>query len=226
MKLLLCSLSPTNSHLPPMCDYPTIESIPQEAIKHAAKMYTAYIGALRVPYIHDENHGIDILLRLDKYIYDLVQPVVWVKLDDLVKQRSRGTKFGEQQLLDPTKRSLMERMTGFGPLLDLSNSSNRPRTPSTPSISRTSSPTTSTSETPMGPSMLNSPTPSFVFLTERTRGGHQTIPPRSSHSREPPSAPAAILGPVRTDRSQSRNIRGRTDQHNGGSGGLRLKITP
>lgn len=96
---------------------PTLEPLPADQshnsisrVQHAADMYLAYIGAPRIPYKQDEQLGYDILTRLDKYVDDLISPNVWIKLDDLVKQRSRGEKFGEQQLLNPAKRTLAERM--------------------------------------------------------------------------------------------------------------------
>lgn len=214
---------------------------PRLVIKHASQMYTAYIGALRVPYTHNEEHGADMILRLDKYIHDLVQPAVWVKLDDLVKARHRGDKFGEQQLLNPMKRSLLERMTSFSQasvspmsLATIGNATPgvlnyRDSVDDSSGLNSSHAP----SHTPMGPSMLHSPTPSLLSLSSRRLPGlgepdlDAPLPPRPSRKRHPPTAPAAMLGPTRSGRSY-----GRLQGHAGGprgpgglSNGRKLKLS-
>jgi len=82
-----------------------------DGVQHAWNMFMAYSGALRVPYRQDERLATAILRGLDKYLDDLISPRVWIKLDDLVKARSRGEKLGEQQLLNPQRKTLAERMT-------------------------------------------------------------------------------------------------------------------
>lgn len=84
---------------------------PVDVVQHACDMFMAYIGALRVPYRQNERLATAILRGLDKYLDDLISPKVWIKLNDLVKARSRGEKFGEEQLLNPQRKTLVERMT-------------------------------------------------------------------------------------------------------------------
>jgi hypothetical protein len=148
LALLCCSYK-----FPPLECLPTNRvHNPEWRVKHAANMYLAYIGASRVPYTKDIQLGYDILARLDKYIDDLISPAVWTKLDDLVKQRSRGDKFGEHQLLNPAKRSLAERMWGN------KVASTRPRSTSTSASQSDGRPSVPPSEFD-GPSMLHSPAP-------------------------------------------------------------------
>lgn len=153
---------------------------PSSRIDHAADLFSAYIGAMRIPFGGDPQQGADIVHRLNKYLDDLISPKVWVKLDDLVKQRHRGEKFGQQQLLDPNKKSLLERMSRPNPLLK--------QTPSTPLA-----PVSNTVQaTPIGPSLLNSPSPFPASLHGRPRG----LPESPQWMSETPTRPSSGTGPM------------------------------
>ena len=172
-----CYTFPKPSTYPPRARHET----PRDGVEHAADMFLAYIGALRVPYRHDEKIGFDTICRLDKYLDDLISPKVWIKLDDLVKARTRGQKYGEQRLLHPQRRTLVEMM---------SNKIPRPTTisafePQVPSFKLTT-PSTHSSRAPShrnSPSLLNSPTP---------RSDTSRLPSRSTGPRDPHSVP---IGP-------------------------------
>jgi hypothetical protein len=129
-------------------------------------MFLAYIGALRVRYRHDEQLSLNSIRRLDKYLDDLISPNVWIKLDDLVRARSRGQKFGEQQLLNPIRKTLAERMTNNLQPWAIPVTGIKPQTPSFELTS---------------PSMLHSPAARSNPLlpsSTPTRLSHNSLPPR------------------------------------------------
>lgn len=177
---------------------------PLSRVERAAQMFTAYIGAQRVPYLDDAQHASDILCRLDKYIDELIDPAVWVKLDDLVKAKDCGEKPGQQQLLNPGKKSLMERMSrpGIGP----GHSAQTPATPlvkpsvplaridnTVPSLSPSPSPAPSH----LGPSLLHSPSPSPAFRHLGRVQPHPIAPRPSGNASHPD---VDHYGPVRNVR--------------------------
>ena len=139
---------------------------PRQAVEHVANMFLAYIGALRVRYRHNERLHLDSISRLDRYLDDLISPNVWIKLDDLVKARSRGQKFGEQQLLNPARKTLAERMT-----------TNIQSVPTSLSGVKTQVPAFELNS----PSMLHSPAPHsnpLLSSSTPTRHPNNSLPPR------------------------------------------------
>lgn len=194
----------------------------------------AYIGALRVPYRHDIHLGCDILRRLDKYLDDLISPKVWTKLDDLVKARSRGDKFGEQQLLNPQKKSLAERMTRNIPppaipgIIETQVPSFKFSTPSLPHSARNS------------PTLLHSPAAQVKPLRTLSipTGPRITLPPRiptGPRNATLPPRPVSLntsnsdlsdhgVGPKRSRQRSKRGKGGPMDQSQRGQGDLRLRI--
>jgi hypothetical protein len=203
-----------------------------DGVQHACDMFMAYIGALRVPYRQDERLATAILRGLDKYLDDLISPKVWIKLDDLVKARSRGEKFGEQQLLNPTRKTLAERMTNnINPLHVMGGIDQQ-----TPSFT-TNSPALKHGS----PSLLHSPAshikplrsiptgprnPLQPLRISVPTGPRNTLPPRpmSPHTSNSDLSDNGV-GPKRS-RQRSRGHGGPMDQSQRGQGGPRLGIDP
>jgi hypothetical protein len=205
-----------------------------DGVQHACDMFMAYIGALRVPYRQDERLATAILRGLDKYLDDLISPKVWIKLDDLVKARSRGEKFGEQQLLNPQRKTLAERMTNnINPSNDMGDIERQ--TPSfTPSSlafkygspSLLFSPASHTKPLrarpiPTGP--RNALQPLRISVPTGPRNG---LPPRpmSPHTSNSDLSDNGV-GPRRS-RQRSRGHGGPMDLSQRGQGGPRLGIDP
>jgi hypothetical protein len=202
-----------------------------DGVQHACDMFMAYIGALRVPYRQDERLATAILRGLDKYLDDLISPRVWIKLDDLVKARSRGEKLGEQQLLNPARKSLAERMTNNINPSNVMGGIER-QTPSffpnSPAFKHGS------------PSLLHSPASHLKPLQSRPiptgpRNALQplriSVPigprdarPISPHTSNPDLSDNGV-GPKRS-RQRSRGYGGPMDQSQRGQGGPRLGIDP
>jgi hypothetical protein len=205
-----------------------------DGVQHACDMFMAYIGALRVPYRQDERLATAILRGLDKYLDDLISPTVWIKLDDLVKARSRGEKFGEQQLLNPTRRTLAERMTNnINPSIVMGGIERQTPsfTPNSPAFKHGS------------PSLLYSPASQTKPLRSRSiptgprnalqplrisvpTGPRNSLPPRpiSPHTSNPDLSDIGV-GPKRS-RQRSRGHGGPMDQSQRSQGGPRLGIDP
>jgi hypothetical protein len=200
-----------------------------DGVQHACDMFMAYIGALRVPYRQDERLATAILRGLDKYLDDLISPKVWIKLDDLVKARSRGEKFGEQQLPNPHRKTLAERMTNnikpsnvIGGIEQQTPSF----TPNSPAFKHGS------------PSLLHSPASHIKPLRSIPTGprnalqplrisvpiGPRNARPISPHTFNPDLSDIGV-GPKRS-RQRSRGHGGPMDQSQRSQGGPRLGIDP
>ena len=206
-----------------------------DGAQHACDMFMAYIGALRVPYRQDERLATSILRGLDKYLDDLISPKVWIKLDDLVKARSRGEKFGEQQLLNPQRKTLAERMTNdINPSnVMLGHERQTPSfTPNSPAFKHAS------------PSLLHSPASHIKPLRSRSiptgprnalqplrisvpMGPRTAFPPRpmSPHTSNSDLSDNGV-GPKRSRQRSKRGNGGPMDQSQRGQGGPRLRIDP
>jgi hypothetical protein len=205
-----------------------------DGVQHACDMFMAYIGALRVPYRQDERLATAILRGLDKYLDDLISPKVWIKLDDLVKARSRGEKFGEQQLLNPHRKTLAERMTNNIKPSNVIGGIERQTpfyTPNSPAFKHGS------------PSLLHSPASHIKPPRSRPiptgprkalqplrisvpTGPRNTLPPRpvSPHTSNSNVSDNG-LGPKRS-RQRSRGHGGPMDQSQRGQGGPRSGVDP
>jgi hypothetical protein len=206
-----------------------------DGVQHACDMFMAYIGALRVPYRQDERLATAILRGLDKYLDHLISPKVWIKLDDLVKARSRGDKYGEQQLLNPQRKTLAERMTNNINPCNVMGGIEQPVpsfTPNSPAFKHGS------------PSLLHSPASHMKPLRSRPMptgprnvlqplrisvpiGPRNALPPRHM----PPCTPNSDQSdsPVGPKRSRQRSMRGTggpMDQSQRGQGGAKLGIDP
>lgn len=178
-------------------------------IDHAARLFTAYIGAMRIPYTGDPQRGADISQRLDRYLDDLLSPRVWVQLDDLEKQRRRGGRFGQQQLLNPGRKSLLERMHRPYPPPRTSHSS--PLAPIENIVQTTS---------PMGPSLLNSPFPSpFVMY-----GRPGDSPMRRAGMSDTPTRPSSSIGSMQDSRARYWDQRRYDTDPRGGPGSMRSSM--
>jgi hypothetical protein len=185
-----------------------------DGVRHACDMFMAYIGVLRVPYRHNEQFAVDILRGLDKYLDDLISPKVWIKLDDLVKAKSRGEKFGEQQLLNPLRKTLFERMSinikSPGIVGDIEAQ--------VPSFKLDS------------PSLLHSPAPrsNHPRSPSTPTGPRYTLPPRpiSPHTSNSDHSDGGV-GPKRSrQRSKRGSEGGPMDQSRRGQEGPRFRIDP
>jgi hypothetical protein len=203
-----------------------------DGVQHACDMFMAYIGALRVPYREDEGLATSILRGLDKYLDDLISPKVWIKLDDLVKARSRGEKFGEQQLLNPQRKTLAERMThNINPSNVMGGIERQTPsfTPNSPAFKHGS------------PSLLHSPASHIKPLRSRPiptgpRNALQplriSVPigprdarPISPHTSNPDLSDNGV-GPRRSRQRSKKRNGGPMDQSQRGQGGPRLGIDP
>jgi hypothetical protein len=204
-----------------------------DGVQHACDMFMAYIGALRVPYRQDERLATAIFRGLDKYLDDLISPKVWIKLDDLVKARTRGEKFGGQQLLNPQRKSLAERMTNnINPLHVMGGIERQTPsfTPNSPAFKHGS------------PSLLYSPASQTKSLRSRPiptgprnalqplrisvpAGPRNCLPPRPMSSDTYSDLFDNGVGPRRS-RQRSRGHGGPMDQSQRGHGGPRLSVDP
>jgi hypothetical protein len=200
-----------------------------DGVQHACDMFMAYIGALRVPYRQDERLATAILRGLDRYLDDLISPRVWIKLDDLVKARSRGEKFGEQQLLNPQRKTLAERMTNtINPFQVTGGNEQAPSsTPNSPAFKRGS------------PSLLHSPASHVKPLRSRPiptgpRNALQPlrisvpIGPRNTRPIPPHTSNSDLsdngVGPKRSQQRSKRGNGGPMDQSQRSQGGPKLGI--
>jgi hypothetical protein len=214
---------------------PSKQSRSVDGVQQACDMFMAYIGALRVPHRQDERLATAILRGLDKYLDDLISPRVWIKLDDLVKARSRGEKFGEQQLLNPQRKTLAERMTNNINPSNVMGGIERQTpsfTPDSPAFKHGS------------PSLLHSPASHTKPLRARPiptgprnalqplrisvpTGPRNAFPPRpmSPHTSNSDVSDNGV-GPKRSQQRSKRGNGGPMDQSQRGQGGPRLGIDP
>jgi hypothetical protein len=206
-----------------------------DGVQHACDMFMAYIGVLRVPYRQDERLATAILRCLDKYLDDLISPKVWIKLDDLVKARSRGDKFGEQQLLNPQRKTLAERMTNNVHPINVMGGIERqvpsfaPNSPAfkhgSPSLLHSPAshmkPVQSRS-IPTGPRIALQPLRISVPIGPRNAIPPRHMPTHSSNSDQSDSP----VGPKRSRQRSKRGNGGPMDPSQRGQGGPRLGIDP
>jgi len=206
-----------------------------DGVQHACDMFMAYIGALRVPYRQDERLATAILRGLDRYLDDLISPKVWIKLDDLVKARSRGEKFGEQQLLNPLRKTLAERMTNNINPSNVMGGIERQTpsfTPNSPAFKHGSpsllfSPASQTKPLrsrpiPTGPRNALQPLRISVPTGPRNGLAPRPISPHTSNSDVSDNG----VGPKRSGQRSKRGNGGPMDQSQRGHGGQRLGIDP